>query len=122
MRVLSVGRTPYGHFGRHQVISHNVANVNTPNFRRLRVNFEDALKEQLAEARQTHPDKAPDLSNLQPEVYTDTNGGVIRVDGNNVDINAEMGRLNKNALLHNVYTQILANKISAMRLAINGRG
>ena len=48
-------------------------------------------------------------------------GGSERLDGNNVDIDVEMGRLGKNALLHNLYTQILANRLAVMRSAIAGR-
>ena len=57
---------------------------------------------------------------LKPKVVEAT-GGTERADGNNVDIDAEMGNLNKNTLLFNAYAQILANKIAVMRSAITGR-
>ncbi len=38
-----------------------------------------------------------------------------------MDIDAEMGNLNKNTMLFNAYAQILANKIAVMRSAITGR-
>jgi flagellar basal-body rod protein FlgB len=48
-------------------------------------------------------------------------GGAIRDDGNNVEIDAEMGRLNKNTLLFNVYAQVLTSRLNTLRSAISGR-
>ena len=45
----------------------------------------------------------------------------LHADGNNVDIDLEMGRLQKNTLLYRVYTQILAVQLGQMRSAIGGR-
>jgi len=98
---------------RHRVIAHNVANVNTPKFHRLDVVFEDALAGQIARG------EAADLEMVRPMVMEDVSGP-FRVDENNVDINAEMARLNKNSLLHNAYIQILSAKIGTMRRAIVG--
>jgi flagellar basal-body rod protein FlgB len=97
----------------HRVIAHNVANVNTPTFHRLDVDFEQALAKQLARG------KAADFEKVQPRVVEDPRGP-FRVDGNNVDINAEMSRLTKNAVLHNASVQILASKTDTMRRAIMG--
>lgn len=99
---------------RHGVIAGNVANVNTPGYRRLDVAFENVLPEQSG---QTSAAGAP---NQKPKVV-EARGGVERADGNNVDIDAELGRLSKNTLLTNAYTQILASRLAAMRSAITGR-
>lgn len=99
---------------RHRVIAQNVANVNTPGYRRLEVSFEQELAQQVA-----RQDEAGTVR-LTPQVI-EAGDGRQRADGNNVDIDAEMGRLNKNTLLYNVYSQILASKIAAMRTAISGR-
>src|SRR5262245_35188310 len=81
---------------RHRAIAQNVANVNTPGYRRLDVSFEDALAQEL----RTHPESQ--ATTLKPNVI-EQGGGPERADGNNVDIDAEMGRLSKNALLYNAY-------------------
>jgi len=99
---------------RHRVLAQNVANVNTPGYRRLEVSFEDAVARQP----QGHEDKA--VLQVQPKVVEDSQGPE-RVDGNNVDIDAEMGRLSKNTLLYNVYAQLLASRLASMRTAISGR-
>ena len=99
---------------RHRVIAQNVANVNTPGYHRLDVSFEEALARELPLAAQNHtPDVKP--------VVTEAPVVAPRLDGNNVEIDAEMGRLNKNSLLFGAYSQILASKIAAMRAAISGR-
>ncbi len=99
---------------RHRVIAQNVANVNTPGYHRLEIAFEDALARQLAQKEGTP------TARLQPKLM-ERDDEPERLDGNNVDIDAEMGRLSKNSLLFNAYTQILANKLAAMRSAITGR-
>ena len=43
------------------------------------------------------------------------------MDGNNVDIDFEMGQLSKNSLQYKVYAQILAMQLAQMRSAISGR-
>lgn len=95
---------------RHRVISNNIANVNTPNYRRLDVSFEEQLARELAG---DVPGQA------QPEVVQ-TPGLVARADGNNVDIDREMGQLSKNAMLQQTWIQLLASEMEQMRLAISG--
>ena len=100
---------------RHQVIAQNVANVNTPGYHRLEVSFEDAFVRQMQRAGPQQPAALA----IAPQIVE--GGGPERVDGNNVDIDAEMGRLTKNSLLMNAFTQILASRITAQRAAIAGR-
>ena len=99
---------------RHQAISQNLANVNTPGYRRLEVAFEEELANQLSSNGKS------DMEGLKPELIESV-GLPERADGNNVDIDVEMGQMNKNALLYQTYTQVLASKIATMRSAITGR-
>src|SRR5436309_11224908 len=82
---------------RHDVIAQNVANINTPGFQTLEVTFEDALQEALATGSEAS------LAAVSPQVVLGT-GGVERADGNNVDVDLEMTRLQKNTLYFKVYT------------------
>lgn len=99
---------------RHRVIAQNVANVNTPGYRRLRVDFEDAFEKAL---------KRPDGQMLQvePKVVEAEGSLQPRVDGNNVDIDLEMAQLVKNTLLYQTIAQILAHQIGVTRTAITSR-
>jgi flagellar basal-body rod protein FlgB len=99
---------------RHNVIAQNVANVNTPGYRRLDVSFEDALARALGSQGE-----AKALA-IKPEVVEGT-PDVERPDGNTVDMDAEMGRLSKNTLLYRVFAQVLAGELATMRSAIAGR-
>jgi flagellar basal-body rod protein FlgB len=97
---------------RHRVLAMNIANINTPGYRRLDVDFEGSLQKQLSEGGRA--------AEMQPRVV-EGGGGLARADGNNVDIDREMGRLTKNALLHSLYSQLQAGNMARMRTAITGR-
>ena len=96
---------------RHRVLASNVANVNTPGYRRLDVNFEGVLAKQIRRRGKV------DLDSARPKIFEDDTSPSRR-DGNNVDIDTEMGSISKNTLLHNTYLQIIAAKIASMELAI----
>ncbi len=99
---------------RHQALAQNVANVNTPGYRRVDVQFEQALAQQLSKGTE------PGHKMPQPELVEDQTTPT-RLDGNNVEVDLEMARLNKNTLLGNTYLQLLSNRISMMKRAINSR-
>lgn len=98
---------------RHQVISQNVANVNTPGYRRLAVEFEDELAKVLGTP-------GGSVAAVAPKVVVDDRA-TDRVDGNTVDLDREMGDLNKNTLLFQAAAQIAASRYASMRSAISGR-
>jgi flagellar basal-body rod protein FlgB len=97
---------------RQRVIAQNIANVNTPGYRRMEVEFEADLARALS-----NPQANP--ASVQPKVVIAD--GPERVDGNTVDIDREMGDLSKNALLYEAAAQILASRIASQRAAIAGR-
>jgi flagellar basal-body rod protein FlgB len=96
---------------RHQVIAHNVANINTPGYHRLEVSFENQLEQLLH--------LGGNVKEAQPLVR-EAVGSAVRADGNNVDIDEEMGLLTKNNLLFSACTQLLSHHITQMRSAISG--
>ena len=97
---------------RHRVISHNLANVNTPGYRRLDVNFEQVMAEQTAS-------KSTGGRATAPEVIEEE-GLAVRADGNNVDIDREVGELNQNAMLFQTYSQLLSSQFDMLRRATRG--
>src|SRR5438067_2355158 len=98
---------------RHRVIAQNVSNVNTPGYQRQDVDFADAFARALGDG------KLGDALSIKPRIIEA--GGEPRADGNNVDMDLEMGQLQQNSLLFQVYSQILAARIGQMRSAITGR-
>ncbi len=97
---------------RHRVIAQNIANVNTPGYRRLAVEFENDLAKALA---------APDGGAAQVKPRVVVEDGPERVDGNTVDIDREMGALSKNSLLYQAAAQIVTSRVASLRAAISGR-
>lgn len=100
---------------RHRVIAQNVANVNTPGYRRLEVAFEDNFARAMVGAS-GGPHGVPHVA---PKVVVAD--GPERVDGNTVDIDREMNDLARNALVYEAAVQILASRVASMRSAIAGR-
>jgi len=99
---------------RQRVIGHNIANVNTPNYKRLELTFEEQLAKQL-----THASHGMKASEVSPTIQ-ETPDLVTRLDGNNVDLDREIGQMNKNAMLQQTYLQILGVEMGMMQRAING--
>jgi flagellar basal-body rod protein FlgB len=99
---------------RRQVIAQNVANVNTPGYKALGVQFEDVFAKQLRLRGESA------AARVQPHIVK-ADGGAVRADGNNVDIDKEMGDLEKTNLLTATFNQLLSSRLSLMRTAIVGR-
>ncbi|HWL07358.1 MAG TPA: flagellar basal body protein [Planctomicrobium sp.] len=95
---------------RQRVISQNLANVNTPGYQRLDVVFEEELARQIRSGETATP-------GLQPKVLVEE-GLPPRADGNTVDVDREIGQLNKNAMLFQTYSQLLSSQFDLMRRAI----
>jgi len=98
---------------RHQVISNNIANVNTPGYQALEVSFEEQLSRAMMLELET-------LDQLSPEVRR-AEGLAMRNDGNNVDIDREIGKLGKNSVTYQTLVQVLASQMGMLRSAISGR-
>lgn len=74
------------------VISNNIANATTPNYKRKDVSFENYLLEELTSGRvDSLRSKVSDvdLGNINSTTYTDYSTLSYRLDGNNVDIDTE---------------------------------
>lgn len=112
---------------RQRVIANNVANVNTPNFKKSAVSFESLLKKALGreslEMITTNPKHfggAPPLAELQPEVNLNK-ATTMRADGNNVDIDEEMTNLAANGIQYQATARELSDRISLLSFVIMGR-
>jgi flagellar basal-body rod protein FlgB len=113
---------------RNEVISNNIANVNTPGFKSSSVVFEDILKKELEEKGTgikgyiTHNKHIPigkkGLMDIRPQVVINKNTA-LRNDGNNVDIDNEMAQLTKNTLKYNSIVQLVMKEFSILKNIIN---
>jgi flagellar basal-body rod protein FlgB len=117
---------------RHAVLLNNVANVDTPGFRSKDVpeaDFQKSLRAALESRRSnTEPLELGSGLNLRrtadggfEAVPVESDGGVMRNDGNNVAVDQEMSKLLKNAMTMQVFNRMLANQFQTLGLAIRGR-
>lgn len=81
---------------RHKLYSANIANVDTPGYKKYRVSFEDMLKEALRNGGE--PLK------VRPEVFRVT-WTSFRNDGNNVNLDEEVVLINQNFLRYQALSQ-----------------
>ena len=103
---------------REAIISNNLANVNTPNYKRKDIRFETELKKAFIKADGDNVDfkvKDIDLDALEPEVYTDYAKLSYRYDGNNVDINTENGIAAANQIKYNGLIDMLNKNFSQLQ-------
>lgn len=103
---------------RNDVISNNIANATTPNYKRQDVKFEDVLEMELRGAKNTSLDNKVSnvsLKRLNTQVYTDSVGYSYRVDGNNVDVETENVELAANQIKYNMLTDSITNEFKLLQ-------
>jgi flagellar basal-body rod protein FlgB len=107
---------------RGSIISNNIANVNTPNYKREDISFETELKNAFVNAEGNTVDsrvKNLNLSTLGQNVYTDYSELSYRSDGNNVDIDTENGILAKTQIKYNGLIELLNKDFDALQSVMN---
>lgn len=108
---------------RENVIANNIANVDTPGYKRQDVDFESALKKELGSTKYTSLDKKvralnTDLSGLSVSPYTDAVNYSYRLDGNNVDVDTENVELASEQLRYELLTTAINEEFSRMKLVL----
>ena len=99
---------------KHKVIANNIANINTPGYKKMEISFSDQLEKVI---KDTSSDK---FDTIQPKIVIaeNDNNDTVRNDGNNVDMDKEISALMKNTLSYNIYSQLLAKKMELVKSAI----
>jgi flagellar basal-body rod protein FlgB len=103
---------------RQEAIATNIANAETPGFRRLDVSPDFA---QQLRARIAAGDLASTASTISPKLTEDLSARSIRPDGNTVEIERELLALNRNAVEFDYLSEIVSGNLKSLRLAISGR-
>ena len=115
---------------RHKVLTSNIANIDTPNYKAFEVVMEDARK------HNTHAKQPIELVRTQPRHISgrhsssnpikiktvDSSGTNFRADGNTVDLDRAMGKLAENTLMYRTAAQIIKKKFQGLKSAIQGGG
>ncbi len=106
---------------RNDAISNNIANADTPNYKRQDVNFESQLAKALKCSRYQSMDaKVANVktSRLNPITYTDYAGYSYRVDGNNVDPDTEGVYLAQNQVTYQGLVASMSQEFQNLQLVM----
>lgn len=96
---------------RQKAIASNIANLQTPGYRRIDVKFERQLAKALSSGRPMN------IRQIEPLLYRPRQTPV-KSNGNDVNLETEVGQLVKNTLRHKTYIRLLDTKYKQIQLAI----
>ena len=97
---------------RQKAIANNVANLQTPEYRRVDVKFKELLAKVLDSSGSV------DLGEIEAQIYQPKKTAV-KSNGNDVSLEVEVGEMVKNTLRHKAYIRLLQKKYRQLELAIN---
>lgn len=109
---------------KHEVISNNIANIETPGYKRKKVVFEALLLDSLEHMKLRM--KKTDAMHMDSGIesapfYVETDHGMSeRIDGNSVNIDIEMAEEAKNNIKYNALINQTSGQIRRLRSAIRG--
>lgn len=121
---------------RRKVISNNVANVDTPHFKRSEVDFESELKRVIDQNISLSENHYPgavsderhipfiekkDVKSVNSRINLDYSTS-LRNDGNNVDIEKEMVDAAKNLMRYNAFITSLNQNFKVLKMAMRSSG
>jgi flagellar basal-body rod protein FlgB len=103
---------------RQNAIASNIANAETPGYRRIDVSsdFATQLKAHLEAG-----DLADKASSLQPILTEDRTARSSRPDGNNVEVERELLEMNRNGVDYDYLSEVVTYNIKQMRMAVTGK-
>lgn len=107
---------------RETVLANNIANVDTPGYKRKDLDFEGVLKQELGRCKHTSLDAKIEnlhMDHLNPSVYTDLSNYSYRLDGNNVDIDNEEVEYASEQLRYEGITAGINNEFNRMKSVIS---
>ncbi len=101
---------------RQEAIASNVANAETPGYRRLDIApaFDQQLRAQMATGTLG---SAP---TVQPTLAEDATATSTKPDGNNVEIESELLAMNRNSVDYDYLTQVVSSNLKQLKMAITG--
>ena len=116
-----LGKTADAAWQRNEVLANNMANVNTPGYKRQDINFEAQLRQALGKSRyESVYAKVSHLKNseLKPRVFTDAANFSYRIDGNNVDFDTEGVELASNQIKYNGLVESINQEFNNLKMVM----
>ena len=106
---------------RNDILANNIANVDTPGYKRQDIDFQSQFRRALGNSRyETVDAKVAHVSGteLQARVYTDAANFSYRLDGNNVDVESEGTELASNQIWYNGLKECINGEFSSLMLVM----
>ena len=108
---------------REDVLTNNIANVDTPNYKRQDVEFTTYLKSALEQSGTqastlTQKVNEANLSGIPPRTYTENTTLSYRMDGNNVDLSTENAELAAEQINYNALIDSMNNEFTRMKAVL----
>jgi flagellar basal-body rod protein FlgB len=105
---------------RNNVIANNIANNDTPNYKRKDVEFQTYLTQELASKEGNLDQKVAnaDLNQVQTTIYTDDSSLSYRLDGNNVDVDTESAYLAENQVRYYALLDSMTQEFSRIKAVL----
>lgn len=105
---------------KNEIIANNIANVDTPDYKRKDLNFESLLAEALSDTsvHTKNMDKKVanlNMSSLNPHIYTEYSTLSYRYDGNNVDIDTEQAYLADNQIKYYTLLDSMTHEFNRLK-------
>ena len=107
---------------RNEILANNIANVDTPNYKRKDVSFENYLEQALIGGEildERIADVYTHLSDFGGITYTDNSSLSYRLDGNNVDIDTENAYLAENQIRYNALVEQIGQEFARYKTVLN---
>ncbi|MCF0131511.1 MAG: flagellar basal body rod protein FlgB [Pseudobutyrivibrio sp.] len=108
-----LGKAADASWQRETIIANNMANADTPGYKRKDIEFEGVLRKALLSSKERTLEQAVrhmDTSDLEGIVYTDYENYSYRIDGNNVDMDTENVELASEAIRYQALTSSITNE------------
>lgn len=102
---------------RQEAINNNLANLETPGYKR--VDLAPSFEQELQKASASNDPQQ--IAAVSPSLAVDTTAKASSKDGNSVQLEQELMKMNQNAMTHSLETQMVSNLLAKMRMAITGK-
>ena len=107
---------------RNKTIANNIANIDTPHYKRQDVSFAANLQQALKNSKfETLDQKVASINTkkLRGVVFTDNDAFSYRLDGNNVDINTEEAYLAENQIKYQTLIDLMNQEFGRYKSAMS---
>jgi len=131
-KVWLVGKVSAGALAkRFKAVAQNIANVNTPGYKRKEVEFEETLREALRGTERVplevtqegHIGGRKKLQELTADDFEEktVSGEIYRLDGNNVDPEIEMAKMMETRMAYDGILRMMAKRMEMIKTAMGGK-